>query len=226
VRRAFDALGNLHFAEFLAHRVRKVNAITGIITTVAGTGVKGKYVSENTPATETKLYRPESLAFDKFGNLYIGADSRFRKVDAKTGLMSTFAGNGYMSFLNNNVLATEAPMDTTHITFDVSGDAFIADSYNSCIRIVTVSTGIMTIVAGGNGRGSSGDGGLATNAAFSFPRSVNFDASGNMFISDIDRIRKVDAITKIITTFAGKSSTYQLPRSVKRNFESNRCCFR
>jgi sugar lactone lactonase YvrE len=206
---AFDALGNLFIAEENNHRVRKIDAITGIITTIAGTGNYGYYTKENVPAIGESLYSPQGVATDMFGNVYIADTSncRIRKVDAKTGLMSTFAGNGDTRFSGEGVDAKEAGLTyPTHITFDASGDAYITDAGNSCIRKVTVSTSIITTVTGICGKsGFLGDGDLATKAMLNSPQSVTFDASGNMVIADRgnSRIRVVDAITKIITTTVG-----------------------
>ena len=204
---AFDTLGNLFFAEENNHRVRKIDAITGIITTIAGTGDYGYYTKENVPAIGESLYSPRGVATDMFGNVYIADTSncRIRKVDSKTGLMSTFAGNGNTRFSGEGVDAKKAGLTyPTHIAFDASGDAYITDSGNSCIRKVTVSTNIITTVAGiCEKSGFLGDGDLATKAKLDFPISVTFDASGNMVIADGTRIRVVDAITKIITTTVG-----------------------
>jgi trimeric autotransporter adhesin len=91
------------------------------------------------------------------------------------------------------------------VTFDVSRNIYIADSYNHRIRLVTKSTGIITTVAGDGTAGYKGDGGLATSAGLFYPFGVAVDASGNIYIADTSnyRIRMVTSSTGIITTVAG-----------------------
>src|ERR1700733_13898473 len=89
-----DACGNVYIGDAANNRVRKVDVATGIITTVAGTGIAG-YNGDGIPATTAQLNLPTCVALDNAGNLYIGGnDWRIRKVDAVTGVISTFAGNG------------------------------------------------------------------------------------------------------------------------------------
>jgi uncharacterized repeat protein (TIGR01451 family) len=187
-----DAVGNVYIADMGNIRVRKISATTGIITTVAGIGVIG-YSGDGGPAINARINTPLAVYVDAGGNIYFSESSRVRKVDAVTGKISTVATG-----LNH-------PMG---IITDVIGNLYIAESYGHKITKVNIGTGIITTVAGTGTGGYSGDGGLATAAQLSNPISTVLDSVGNLFIGDNGgRIRKVDAVTGIITTIAGGGSS-------------------
>ncbi|UCG21992.1 MAG: hypothetical protein JSU80_05300 [Deltaproteobacteria bacterium] len=203
-----DASGNLYIADTYNHRIRKVNAKTGIITTVAGTGSKG-FTGDGGPATSARLRYPFSVYVDSAGNIYI-ADTynyRIRKVDGQTQIITTVVGDGSAKFRGDGGLAVDASiMKTYDVAVDKEGNLYIADSHSHCIRKVDATTGIIdTVVGQGTIAGFSGDGGLATDARLNTPTGVHVDASGNIYVSDTknDVIRKVDATTQIINTVAG-----------------------
>jgi hypothetical protein len=204
---ALDTNGNLFIADWNNNRIRKVDT-NGIITTVAGIGSPG-YSGDGGPATSASLAYVEGVTVDGAGNLFIAdtVNNRIRKVDTN-GIITTVAGKGpavYGSYSGDGGAATNAGLDTPYSTaVDVSGNLFIADFYNNCIRKVDTN-GIITTVAGNGDWGYSGDGGPATNATLDEPYGVAVDSSGNLFISDSsnDRIRKVDT-NGVITTVAGK----------------------
>jgi sugar lactone lactonase YvrE len=194
---AFDAAGNLVIADSGAHRIRRVDAVTGIITTIAGTGVPG-YSRDGGAATSARLYSPTDVTFDSNGNLVIadyGTD-RIRRVDAVTGIIATIAGTGIPGFSGDGQLATRARLlHPAGVAFDAAGNLAIADFYNQRIRRVDAVTGIITTIAGTGVYGYSGDGGAATSAQLYFPSGVAFDAAGNLAIADENnhRIRTVTA---------------------------------
>jgi hypothetical protein len=208
---AIDASGNIYIADTWNYRIRKVNASTGIITTIAGNGTEG-YSGDGGQATSAELNAPSSVALDSAGNIYI-ADSdnnRVRKVTVSTGIITTVAGNGTKGYSGDGGPATSAELDTVYgpgaaVALDSSGNIYIADQFNNRIRKVTVSTGIITTVAGNGTAGYSGDGGAATSAEINGPDGVALDGSGNIYIADIYnyRIRKITVSTGIITTVAG-----------------------
>jgi sugar lactone lactonase YvrE len=206
----FDGSGNLLFSD-ATERIRKVDATTGIITTVVGIGERG-LVGDGGLATEAALNNPRGLLVDGDGNMLISdsGNSRVRKVDAPTGIITTVAGTGKVGFSGDGGPATEAAVGTAGIALDSNGNLFIVHALANRIRRVDATTGIITTVAGsgpnGLGTGSfSGDGGPATGATLNAPLAVAVDAEGNLFISDSSnhRIRGVDASTGIITTVAG-----------------------
>ena len=192
---ALDAAGNLYIADQLNHRVRKVDT-SGNITTVAGNGVAG-YSGDGGLGTKAQLNAPFGIALDKAGNLYIAdsANNRIRILYAN-GIISTYAGNGTGGYTGDNgsALAAEIyrPFD---VAVDSTGNVFIADYNNNCIREVTVNGSINTI-AGGIGSGYSGDGGPALSATLSFPTGVAVDASGNLYVADSNNnvVRKLTPV--------------------------------
>jgi sugar lactone lactonase YvrE len=202
---AVDALGNLFIADELNQRVRRVDATTRIITTVAGGGVGG----DGGPATSAALVYPGAVALDSVGNLFIvegdGGVERVRRVDAKTSVITTVAGNGIQGFTGDGGPATNAELASPRgIAVDAVGNLFIADSGNFRIRRVDATTGTITTVAGNGTPASGGDGGLAIAAGMN-PYDVAIDSLGNLFIADAGtaRVRRVDSTTGLITTVAG-----------------------
>ncbi len=199
----FDALGNLYIADDQNYRIRKINT-SGIISTFAGTGSFG-YYGDGSNAISAGLQNPEGLAFDAAGNLYIAdySSARIRKVNT-LGIISTVAGNGTQGFSGDGGAATAAELNNpARVAFDAAGNLYIADEYNNRIRMVNTS-GIISTVAGSTG-GYSGDGGQATAAKLSYPTGIAFDAAGNLYISNGDCIRKVNA-AGIISTYAGNGT--------------------
>ena len=188
-----DSSGNLFIADLGNNVVRKVAAGTGIITTIAGTGVPGN-TGDGGPAASAQLYWPGSVAMDKAGNLYISDahDFTIRKVAAGTGTISTWASNlnGLGSYAN--------------LAFDSAGNLY----YAAIERIwkIDANTQAVTAVAGSGTYGFSGDGGPALSASMAQPDGIAFDSAGNMYIADTfnNAVRKVDASTGIITTIAGQ----------------------
>ena len=137
-----------------------------IITTIAGTGVAG-YNGDGIAATTAQLNVPNGLALDAAGNIYIGEQNghRIRKIDVITGLISTIAGTGTGGYNGDGILAVNAQLnDPTTLAFDGNGDLFITDRVNHRIRKITMSTGIISTVAGTGTAGYNGDGIAATTA--------------------------------------------------------------
>ncbi|MCH7644377.1 MAG: SMP-30/gluconolactonase/LRE family protein [Myxococcales bacterium] len=203
---ALDAAGNLFITDQLFGRIRRVDAASGIITTIAGSGSES-FGGDGGPATDAGLNSPNGVALDAAGNLFI-ADSdnvRIRRVDAESGIITTVAGNGSVIFSGDGGPATSAGMSTDGVALDAAGNFFIADSRANRIRRVDAATGIITTVAGNGIYEFSGDRGPATSAGLRNPRGIALDANGNLYIADRlnRRIRRVDAATGIIITVAG-----------------------
>src|SRR5438445_557628 len=161
---ALDTRGNLYIADYDNHRIRKVAAATGIITTVAGNGSPG-FAGDGGAATSASLFRPTGVALDASGNLYVADQDnyRVRKVAAATGIITTVAGNGSPTFAGDGGAATSASLNSpTGVALDASGNLYIADTGNHRIRKVAATTGVITTVAGGCS--TRGDGGGATGA--------------------------------------------------------------
>ncbi len=194
---AIDKSGNIYIADASNHRIRKVSP-SGIISTVAGTGVPG-FSGDGGPATSAQIHTPEGLSVDDAGNIYIGDlnNLRIRKVNT-AGIISTYVGNGTSGWTGDNGPATAAEITlATGLRNDKEGNLYIADANNSLIRKVDAS-GIITTIAGNGIFAYAGDGGPATNAELNGAVGVNVDQSGNIYISDWsnNRIRKIGAILR------------------------------
>jgi hypothetical protein len=195
---AADAAGNLYIADVGNARIRKVGT-DGIITTIAGTGVRG-FSGDGGPATSANVVG-SGVAVDTAGNFYIAdpVSNRIRRVDTD-GIITTVAGDGTRGYGGDGGPATSAQLaGPGDIAVGPSGDLYIADGGNARIRKVGTD-GIITTIAGTGAPGFSGDGGPATSAQLS-PRSLAVQGSGNVFISDSSNgaIRRVDASGKIDT---------------------------
>jgi hypothetical protein len=204
---AFDGGGNMFIADYSNSVIRRVDAATGFITTIAGTGAAG-YSGDNGPATDAQLNGPTHVVFDRTTNLYItdANNNRIRKVDVGTGVITTVAGNGTAGFSGDGGPGTNAELNFPDgVALDAAQDVYIGDARNNRIRKLDVSTGVITTVAGNGTAGYGGDGGLATNAELNFPSRPALDSNGNMYIADYqnNRVRRVDASTNTITTVAG-----------------------
>ena len=189
-----DSSGNLFIADHDNNRIRRVDATTGIITTVAGNGTAG-YSGDGGPATSATLNGPGFVALDSSRNLFISdlGNHRIRRVDAKTGIITTVAGNGTFGYSGDGGPATSASFDFAKgIAVDSLGNVFVADAFNQRIRRVDATTGIITTVAGNGTEGYSGDGGPATSASLNHPYGVALDTSNHLFIADTasDRVRE------------------------------------
>ena len=206
---ALDRHGNLYIADLKNDRIRRVDASTGTITTVAGTGEHG-CSGDGGPATEAMLASPIAVTASADGDLYIAdhRNSRIRKVDAATGIITTVAGTGEQDFSGDGGPAKRAAISLPRdVALDSDGSLYIADGANNRIRRVAPDGTISTVA--GTGRADfSGDGGPASKANLSMPYSIALDRDGNLYVVDTGnyRVRKIDASTRIITTVAGNGS--------------------
>ncbi len=209
---ALDAAGNLYISEGDAYRIRVVHAADGTIGTFAGTTSPGN--NTEVPALQANLGGPRGIAFNTNGDLYVvmvGNDC-VRYIDADSSYLHAFAGTGAMGstgFSGDNGQALTAQFYSPYgVEVAPNGNVYIADLNNRRIRMVDVTTGIISTVAGSGLLPYDGDGVPATQAAIGNPHFMAFDAQGNLYFTDqqLHRIRKVDAVTGIISTIAGTGS--------------------
>ena len=204
---AVDSSGNVYFAENGDSRIRKIDAKSLDISTVAGNGTPG-FTGDGSTATNAEINSPTGVAVDSAGNLYI-ADSlncRIRKV-ASGGNISTLAGNGTLSYSGDGGAASKAQLNTPQgVAADAAGNLYLSDTLNNVVRKVSPN-GIISNYAGNGGAGSSGDGSAATSAQLNGPQGLAVDASGNLFIADTlnAKVRKVSA-SGVISTVAGSGT--------------------
>ncbi len=193
-----DRSNNLFIADFYGERIRRVDASTGVITTVAGDGYGG-FSGDGGPATSAELFDPSRVSVDANGNLYISDyyNNRVRKVDALTGVISTFAGTGNSGYSGDGGAPANAEFEgPLSVVLDSSGNVYIADVGNQRIRVVNtqpsaatllgvpVPPSVIATVVGDGSTGYSGDGGPATNATIDDPTGLWFDKSGNFYFAD------------------------------------------
>jgi sugar lactone lactonase YvrE len=219
---ALDTAGNLSIADSVTNRIRRVDAGTGIITTVAGRtvvdairflnpfGSTGGFSGDGGAATAAEFNRPQWLAADASGNLYVSdvGNHRVRKIDAQ-GMITTVAGSGPAGigatggFGGDGGPATAARMSRPlGLAVDASGNLFISDLDNKRVRKVDPN-GIITTVAGG-GTAPVTDGAAATAVALSNTGGVAVDSAGNLFLAErgLNRILKVTP-AGMLTVVAG-----------------------
>jgi sugar lactone lactonase YvrE len=176
-RLAVDARDNLYVSDIGNHRVRRIDAVTKIITTVAGNGTAFIDSLDNRPATQVPVRGPVGLAFDRQGRLYIAVSGhhQIRRVDFTTGLITTVAGAGFAGDEGEGVPATQAALNSPQgVAVDAVGNIYIADFYNHRLRMVDAATGKISTIAGQGiaAAGFSGDGGGAKLAKISAPSDV------------------------------------------------------
>jgi hypothetical protein len=203
-----DPAGNIYIADIGSHRVRRIDAVTGIITTVAGNGTQG-FGGDNGLATNASMNNPVALAFDVFGTTLLIADRdnyRVRGLLVDQGLIFTYAGNGNSALLfDDGHAATIVSLGrVTGLTLDVTGNLLIATPDHHRIRKVSPFTRGTGTFAGNTAGFYCGDGGRAEFACLSSPTGLAMGRDGNVFIADTgnNRIRKVTRIL-IISTVAG-----------------------
>ncbi|SNT34982.1 Ig-like domain (group 3) [Granulicella rosea] len=208
---ALDPAGNIYFSDNGNNVVRRIDAFTGVITTVAGTLGTPGYTGDGGAATQATLNQPNGLSFDASGNLYIAdtGNDVIRLVSVATGTISTVAGKGGVaSYTGDGGQAASATLyGPRGVTAVATGELYIADQNNNVIRKVSAS-GVISTIVGTSTPGFLGDGGLASQAELSLPASVALDVAGNMYVGDSgnNRVRKVNVATGVITTIAGESS--------------------
>jgi len=210
---AFDAFGNLNIADYMNNRIRKVD-LNGIITTVAGNGTPDSS-GDGGLATSAAIHLPWGVAVNGAGKIYFAEriNNRVRRVDP-AGIITTIAGTGSPGFFADRGPANHAQLyNPEGLCVDSAGNLYIADTVNKRIRMVGLDGNIRT-VAGSGSPNSSGDGGLATDAALSSPAAVFVGNSGNMYIAEGNKIRKVNSAGATGDGGPAASATLQAPYGV------------
>lgn len=189
-----DQRGNLFISD-QDNKIRKVDAGSHIISTVAGRGGATGFSGDGGPATMAQLNGPHGICLDSIGNLFIADyyNDRIRKVDAATGIITTVAGGALGTYNGEGIPATDAQLNPWQLKFDYNGMLYIADSHNWRVRRID-NRGMIYTVAGIGVQGYSGDCGPASSAELSSPFGLGFDSLNNLYINDEGtdfRIRKV-----------------------------------
>ena len=203
----FDRTGNMYFAEMQNHIVRRVDAHTKIITTIAGTGQPG-FSGDGGPAAKAALRQPHSIAFDAQQNLLICdiGNLRIRRVDLKTGIIETWAGTGEKKPTPDDSPIAGTPLNGPRaITSDPEGNLYLVLREGNAVFKIDPRANRIHHIGGTGETGYSGDGGPALSAKLSGPKGVAWAPDNSLYLADTEShtIRRIDLKTGIISTVVG-----------------------
>ncbi|MEO6725123.1 MAG: hypothetical protein ABIU20_08015 [Blastocatellia bacterium] len=203
----FDKSGNLFFVERMNHVVRRVDRRTQIISTIAGTGQAG-FSGDGGAANRAAMNQPHSVQFDKNGDLYICdiLNHRIRKVEMKTGIITTFAGTGQKKPTTDGARIAGTPLNGPRaIDFDRQGNLWLALREGNAVYKFDLKAGTIHHVAGTGKQGFTGNGGPAKLATLSGPKGLSVAPNGNIYLTDTEShsIRMIDLKKETIELVAG-----------------------
>jgi streptogramin lyase len=204
---AWDKDGHLFFVDIGTHTVRRVDAKTQQISTIAGNGKPG-FGGDGGPAAASQLSQPHSLAFDTAGRLYVCdiANHRVRKIDLKTGLIETWSGTGEKKTAADGSPITGSPLNGPRaLAFTPSGQCWLALREGNAVMLLDPAANTMKREAGTGVSGFSGNGGPALKAQVAGPKCVALDAVGNVYLADTEShsIRYIDLKKKTLEVLVG-----------------------
>jgi len=196
---ACDGLGNVYVTEINNHRIRKIVAATGDVTTLAGS--TAGFADGTGPAAQ--FNQPYGVACDAFGNVFVAdyGNNRIRRIVAATGVVTTLAGSATSGTVDAIGPAAQFRLPEG-VACDASGNLYVSEWGNNRIRKIVAATGTVTTVAGSSQGFADGPG---PGALFYKPTGVACDASGNLYVADFFnyRVRKIVLATGLVTTVAG-----------------------
>lgn len=202
----FDAEGNLYCVEMQNHVVRRIDAATGIITTVAGNGTAG-FSGDDGPATEAQMRRPHSIALDQNDGLYVAdiGNHRIRKIDLLMGRIETIAGSDQKRLPEEGQVAKGSPILGPRALFIVDETLWIALREGNSIWRMSLADGILHHISGTGEASFQGDGGAATDAAYKGPKGIAVGPKGDVYVVDTENhaIRHINTRAGTVRTVAG-----------------------
>jgi sugar lactone lactonase YvrE len=203
----FDRRGNIYIAERDNHVVRRVDWVSRIITTVAGTGTPG-FVGDGGPGTKAQLRQPHSIVFDRDGTLLICdiGNHRIRRLDVETGIIDTYAGTGEPKPTPDGASVRGTPLRGPRtLALAANGDLYLALREGNAIYRIDRTTETLHHIAGTGEAGYDGDGGSAITAKLGGPKGLALAGDGSLYVADTENhvIRRIDARTGTITTILG-----------------------
>ena len=198
----------LYYCEFSNHIVRRLDLKTSQVTTVAGTGRQAGYAGDGGPATTALMNQPHELRFDAEGNYYISdmLGQAVRRVDGKTGVMTSVAGTGKAGFSGDGGLAKAAHFDLPiSVLLDRSNGLLICDIKNHRVRRVDLGTGIVSTFAGTGEKKATPNGAPLAGTPLNGPRTLAIEADGSVIIvlREGNAVYRADLKTKTLQHIAG-----------------------
>lgn len=202
----FDADGNMYFVEMVGAVIRKVDARSGQISTLAGTGKSG-FAGDGGPASAAQFKQPHSIALDSKGGMYVAdiGNHRIRRIDLAKGTIETLVGTGEAKLPEDGAVCTGQPIKGPRALHIVGETMWIALREGNSVWKLDLETKKLTHIAGTGAKGYSGDGGPAKNATFDGPKGIVAGAKQDVYVVDTENqtIRKIDLATGLISTVAG-----------------------
>lgn len=203
----FDGAGNVYIAERDNHVIRKVDAKTGVISTVAGTGVPG-FSGDGGPGVKAQLRQPHSIELRDKDHLLICdiGNHRIRQLDLRTGIIETYAGTGQQAPTSDGSPLKGTPLNGPRtLAVGPNGDIYLALREGNAIYRIDARTQTLQHVAGTGEQGYSGDGGPALAAKLAGPKGLAYARDGSLYVADTEShvIRRIDLRTGLITTVLG-----------------------
>lgn len=204
----FDPEGNLYVADMANQVIRRIDAKTRIITTIAGVGGRKGYSGDGGPASEALLNSPHSIQFGPDGQLYICDVSNhvIRRVHLATGVISTFAGTGKSGTTPDGAPIEGTPLNNPRsLDFDRDKNLWLVTREGNQVFKFDLAAGKIHHVAGTGVSGFTGNGGPAKQATLSGPKGITLDAEGNVWLADTEShsLRMIDQRTGTIELMAG-----------------------
>lgn len=203
----FDAAGHCFVADMANHAIRRIDARTGVVTTIAGTGSRG-YSGDGGPAREAMLASPHSLQFGPDGDLYICdiGNHAIRRIDLRSGRIETFAGTGKPGPTPDGAPIAGTPLrGPRSLDFDRDGNLWLATREGNQVFKFDLARGVIRHIAGTGAAGFTGNGGPAKLATLSGPKGIAVDRDGHVWLADTEShsVRRIDAGTGNIELIAG-----------------------
>jgi DNA-binding beta-propeller fold protein YncE len=204
----FDSAGNMYFVDMMPHVIRRVDAKTGVISTIGGTGKLG-YSGDGGPATAAMFNRPHSIALDQARQqLYVAdiGNHRIRRIDLRSGKVESIAGTSAKQLPSDGQLARDTPVLGPRALYLAGDRLWVALREGHSIWYIDLKTGRWNHVAGTGKKGFTGDGGPPLQATFNGPKGIALGPAGHVYVVDTENhaIRKIDLEQNRISTIAGR----------------------